>query len=498
MSTDGAPGFRVVIVGAGFGGIAAAIELRRHGFGDITILEAAPRLGGTWLHNTYPGAACDVPSHLYSFSFAQRRDWSRLCSGQGEILDYLESVARDHGVDRLVVCDTQVTACAWDDERAQWSVATAQGHSYAADAIVVATGQLHQPAHPQIPGIETFAGQSFHSARWNHEVPLAGRRVAVVGTGASAVQFVPEVAGQAAKLTVFQRTGNWFLPRRNRPYPPAIRTLIERVPGVQPLLRRFIFQYCEALTLAIRHPATAGWLLKLRSMAFMRWQLRDRELRRKVWPDYTFGCKRILFSSAFLPALQRPDVELVTEAVDRVTEAGIVAADGTLHEADVLIYATGFKTNDFMFPMEISGRQGRSLREDWAAGAHAHLGMTVPGYPSMFILYGPNTNTSGGSIIAYLEAQAAYVRQALVHMRASGSRGIEVRPEVEAASDRAIQERFTGTAWTRCDSWYRDRDGRIVANWPGYMREYVRATRELDPGEYVLTPAPQCRLPPAA
>ncbi len=479
----------MVVVGAGFGGIAAAIELRRHGFRDITILEAAPRLGGTWLHNTYPGAACDVPSHLYSFSFAQRRDWSRLCSGQGEILDYLESVARDHGVEGLVVCDTQVTACAWDDETAQWSVATARGDSHAADALVIATGQLHQPAHPRIPGIETFAGPSFHSARWDHDVPLAGRRLAVVGTGASAVQLVPEVAEQAAKVTVFQRTGNWFLPRRNRPYPRAIRTLVERVPGVQALRRRFMFQYCEALTLAIRHPATIGRLLKLCSIAFMRRQLRDRELRRKVWPDYTFGCKRILFSSAFLPALQRPDVELVTEAIAAVTDEGVVAADGTLHEADVLIYATGFKANDFMFPMEVAGRESRSLRDDWAAGAHAHLGMTVPGYPSMFILYGPNTNTSGGSIIAYLEAQAAYVRQALALVRDSGSRAIEVRPEVEAASDAEIQQRFQGTAWTRCDSWYRDEDGRIVANWPGYMREYLQATRELDPGEYVLTPA---------
>ena len=487
---DGGSDLSVVIVGAGFGGIAAAIELRRHGFNDITILEAAPRLGGTWLHNTYPGAACDVPSHLYSFSFAQRRDWSRLCSGQGEILGYLEGVARDHGVEGLVVCDTRVTACAWDDERAQWSVATAQGHSYAADAIVIATGQLHQPAHPRIPGIETFAGPSFHSARWDHEVPLAGRRVAVVGTGASAVQFIPEVAEQAAKLTVFQRTGNWFLPRRNRLYPRAIRTLIERVPGVQALRRRFMFQYCEALTLAIRHPATVGRLLKLRSIAFMRWQLRDdRELRRKVWPDYTFGCKRILFSSAFLPALQRPNVELVTEAVTAVRADGVVAADGALHEADVLIYGTGFKTNDFMFPMEVTGREGRSLRDDWAAGAHAHLGMTVPGYPSMFILYGPNTNTSGGSIIAYLEAQAAYVRQALGLLRSSGSRAIEVRPEVEAASDAETQQRFQGTAWTRCDSWYRDEAGRMVANWPGYMRDYLQATRELDPAHYVLTPA---------
>jgi cation diffusion facilitator CzcD-associated flavoprotein CzcO len=305
------------------------------------------------------------------------------------------------------------------------------------------------------------------------------------------VQFVPEVAEQAARLTVFQRTGNWFLPRKNHPYPRAIRTLIERVPGVQALCRRFVFQYCEALTLAIRHPATFGRLLKLLSIAFMRRQLHDSELRRKVWPDYTFGCKRILFSSAFLPTLQRPDVELVTEAISAVRAEGVVAADGTLHEADVLIYGTGFKANDFIFPMEITGREGRSLRDDWAAGAHAHLGMTVPGYPSMFILYGPNTNTSGGSIIAYLEAQVAYLRQALVLVRHSGSRAIEVRPEVEAASDRETQERFRGTAWTRCDSWYRAEDGRIVANWPGYMREYLLATRELDPSEYVLHPAPR-------
>ncbi|MBA2766995.1 MAG: NAD(P)/FAD-dependent oxidoreductase [Solirubrobacterales bacterium] len=481
---DGGSDLSVVIVGAGFGGIAAAIELRRHGFNDITILEAAPRLGGTWLHNTYPGAACDVPSHLYSFSFAQRRDWSRLCSGQGEILGYLEGVARDHGVEGLVVCDTRVTACAWDDERAQWSVATAQGHSYAADAIVIATGQLHQPAHPRIPGIETFAGPSFHSARWDHEVPLAGRRVAVVGTGASAVQFIPEVAEQAAKLTVFQRTGNWFLPRRNRLYPRAIRTLIERVPGVQALRRRFMFQYCEAITLAIRHPATFGRLLKLRSVVFMRRQLRDRELRRKVWPDYTFGCKRVLFSSYFLPALARPNVDLVTDAIIAITEEGVVTADGRVHEADCLIYGTGFRTNDFMFPMEITGAQGRDLRDDWADGAHAHLGMTVPGFPSMFVMYGPNTNTSGGSIIFYLELQARYLRQALQQLDVRGADAMEVRREVEAASDRELQSRFAGTAWTRCDSWYRDDSGRIVANWPGSMREYEEQTRELDPSHY--------------
>ena len=481
---------RIVVVGAGFGGIAAAIELRRHGFTDVTVLEAAGDLGGTWLHNRYPGAACDVPSHLYSFSFAQRRDWTRLCSPQSEILDYAHAVAREHGVDRLVQTGAHVTACTWEDAARRWTVAVADGRTFEAEAVVIATGQLHRPAVPALPGLEGFTGHTFHTARWDEGYDLRGRRVAVVGTGASAVQVVPEVAEQAAHLTVFQRTGNWFLPRKNRPYPAAVRWAVAHVPGIQAFRRRFMFEYCESLTATIRHPRTLGRLLGLRSAAFMRWQLRDRELRRRAWPDYTFGCKRILFSSAFLPALQRPDVELVTERVDRVSERGLVTADGREHEVDCVIWATGFRTNEFMFPMEITGAGGRTMREAWAGGAHAHLGMAVPGFPSLFIMYGPNTNTSGGSILVYLEAQAGLLRQALEQVRGRGAAAIDVRPEVEAAFDREVQASFAGTAWTHCSSWYRDDQGRIVANWPGYMREYLERTQVLDPTEWVfLEPA---------
>jgi cation diffusion facilitator CzcD-associated flavoprotein CzcO len=258
-----------------------------------------------------------------------------------------------------------------------------------------------------------------------------------------------------------------------------------------------MYWYCEALTLMIRHPRTWGRLGELRSRIFMRSQLRDRELRRKVWPDYTFGCKRILFSSHFLPALGQPNVELVTEAIERITPRGVATADGREHEVDCIIYGTGFKTNDFMFPMEISGQNGRTLREEWAGGAHAHLGLVVPGFPSMFLMYGPNTNTSGGSIILYEEAQARYIRQALQYLRASGAAAITVRREVEEASDREVQRRFGGTAWTRCDSWYRNDSGRIVANWPGYMTEYLQRTSALDPAEYALIEAPD-REPLAA
>jgi cation diffusion facilitator CzcD-associated flavoprotein CzcO len=356
---------RVIIIGAGFGGVAAAIELQKHGFRDLTLLDAAPELGGTWFHNTYPGAACDVPSHLYSFSFAQRRDWARLCPTQGDILTYLRDVAREHGVDRLLVADTRVTACRFSDADCRWSVETETGETYEAEAVVVATGQLHQPSFPRVEGAETFAGHTFHSARWDHDYPLAGKRVAVVGTGASAVQFVPEIAEQAAKLTVFQRTGNWFLPRKNHAYPRAVRAAIAHVPGLQAFRRAFIFYYGESLTLAIRHPRTVGRLVHLRSKLFMRAQLRDPEVRRKVWPDYTFGCKRVLFSSWFLPALQRENVELVTDAVAGMTPEGVVTADGTLHPVDCVIWGTGFRTTEFMFPMEVTGSEGRDLREAW-------------------------------------------------------------------------------------------------------------------------------------
>jgi cation diffusion facilitator CzcD-associated flavoprotein CzcO len=484
------PSLKVLIVGAGFGGIAAAIELRRHGITDIEILEKAPDLGGTWFYNSYPGAACDVPSHLYSFSFAQRLDWSRLCSAQSEIHDYLRDVARAQQIDRLIHPHNTVTSCSWNDAACNWTVETEEGSTYHGDVLILATGQLHQPARPRIDGAETFAGHSFHSAEWDHEYRLAGKRVAVVGTGASAVQFIPEIAPEVERLTVFQRTGNWFLPRENRRYPRLVKAAIQRIPGVQAFRRGFMFQYCEAITVAIRHPRTFGRLLHARSSAFMRIQLKDSELRAKVWPDYTFGCKRVLFSSRFLPALARSNVDVVTEPIVRMTPEGIVSADGVARDLDCVIWATGFKTNDFMFPMEIVGFGGRDLREYWSGGAHAHLGMTIPGFPNLFVMYGPNTNTSGGSIVFYLEMQASYIRQALQAVRARGAGAIEVRPEVEAASDRALQARFEGTAWTECDSWYRDEGGRIVANWPGYMREYRERTEQLVAGEYRFMPAP--------
>lgn len=481
---------KVLIVGAGFGGIAAAIELRHHGITDVRILEKAPDLGGTWFYNSYPGAACDVPSHLYSFSYAQRRDWSRLCSSQAEIHAYIHDVAREQRVEELVETGTEVVSCAWEEAACRWTVTTASGASHEADVLILATGQLHQVARPPIGGAETFGGHSFHSAEWDHDYDLTGKRVAVIGTGASAVQFVPEIARQVRSLTVFQRTGNWFLPRKNLRYPAAFRAAVRLIPGLQEYRRKFMFQYGEVLTLGIRHPRSFGRLLGARSAAFMRTQLKDPQLREKAWPDYTFGCKRVLFSSYFLPALERANVELVTDAIVGMAPEGVITSSGARHEVDCVIWATGFRTNDFMFPMEVTGTGGRSLRAEWEGGAHAHLGMSVPGFPSMFVLYGPNTNTSGGSIITYLEAQVGYVRQSLQELLRRDAGAIEVRAEVEAASDRALQARFAGTAWTQCDSWYRDEQGRIVANWPGYMREYLQQTAQLQADDYRFIPIP--------
>lgn len=474
----------VLIVGAGFGGIGAAIELRRHGFQDVRLLERAPEIGGTWFYNSYPGCACDVPSHLYSYSYAQRRDWTRLCSPQAEIRSYLQAVAREHGIEPLIRTGTTVNVCRWQEDAGRWSVETADGDTLEAQALVLATGLLSEPSVPPIPGVASFAGHSFHSARWDHNFDPSGLRVGVVGTGASAVQFIPRIAPLCARLDVFQRTPNWFLPRRNRAYPRPVRAAIEALPFIQPLRRRYMFEYTEALTLSIRHPRTVGRLLAARSARFMRSQLSDPALREKAWPRYTFGCKRVLFSSDFLPTLQKRNVRLVTDSIEQIEPSGVRTADGELHELDCLIWATGFSTTEFVRSIGVSGEGGVDLHAQWAGAPHAHLGITVPSFPNMFLMYGPNTNTSGGSIIVYEEAQARYIRSALEQLRDRGAASLRVRPEVEAASDRALQARFQGTAWLDCDSWYRDRDGRIVANWPGYMRDYVKATHELDPAEY--------------
>ncbi|WP_435228285.1 flavin-containing monooxygenase [Streptomyces sp. Tue6028] len=488
---------RVIVVGAGFGGIAVAAELLRHGLDDVTLLEAAPAPGGTWHHNRYPGAACDVPSHLYSYSFAQRPDWTHLFSHQPEILAYLRQTADSLGITPRIVTGTEVTACTWDDRTCTWTVrsrrtdTTGPYEERVADALVLATGQLDKPSFPAVEGLSRFAGRSFHSARWDDTYDLRGKRVAVIGTGASAAQLVPEIAPRAARLTVFQRTGNWFLPRSDRPTPALLARVLRRLPVARRAWRGLLHHGIELITLCVRHPRTVGRIGAALSAAHMRRQLPDPELRRKAWPDHPFGCKRVLLSSDFLPALRRPNTELVTDRIVRMEPEGPVTADGRRHDVDCVIYATGFRTNTFMLPMRVTGRGGRTVEDAWSDGAQAHLGITVSGFPSMFLMYGPNTNTSGGSILFFLEAQAAYVRRALQLTLRTGAAALDVRAEAQARGLARLRARFAGTAWTACSSWYRTADGRNVANWPGYMGEYAERTRRVDPSEYHLIRAPR-------
>jgi cation diffusion facilitator CzcD-associated flavoprotein CzcO len=435
---------KVAIVGAGFSGIAIAARLQQQGH-SYTIFERSHDVGGVWHQNSYPGAACDVPSYLYSYSWAQRRDWSQPCSPQAEIQDYLRTVACDHRILPHIVFDTEIAEARWDEDDLVWALRTTGGETHEADALVLACGQLSRPAWPRIEGMESFQGHHFHSAEWDHEHDLHGRRVAVIGTGASAVQFVPPVAEQAAELHVFQRSAPYMLPRRNPRYPAAVRAAIRHVPGLQRL--------------------------------------------RRVWPDHEFGCKRILFSSHYLPALQRSNVDVITEAIERITPTGILTADGTERAVDTIIWGTGFRADQFVLPMRVHGTGGTELQDTWHDGAEAHLGITVAGYPNLFLLYGPNTNLGVGSIIAMIEAQAGYVELA-------GNSAVEVRLEVQQRSGARIQERLTGSVWTQCQSWYRkDGDGKVLGNWPGFMVAYLRATRRVDPAEYRLHARPRAVEP---
>lgn len=477
----------VAIVGAGFGGIAAAIALLRDGVTDLTVFEKAGDLGGVWRDNTYPGACCDVPSHVYSFSFFQRRDWSRPCSPHDEIHDYLKEAADRFGVTPRIRCSTEVTRAAWDARELRWRLELAGGETATFDVLVPACGQLSIPSTPPIPGVDSFAGHQFHSARWDHAHDLRGRSVAVIGTGASAVQFVPAVAEQAAHLDVFQRTPNYMLPRRNLGYPGPVRAAIRSVPGLQAIRRAGMLLMMETMVKGLKGNRAIEGVMRAMSEAMLLRHVRDRDLRRRLRPDFAYGCKRILFSSYYYPALGRPNVDLVDTPIREITATGIVTTDDVEHPADTIVWGTGFATQAFVAPMEIEGAGGHTLAEAWEDGAHAFYGLTVPGFPNLFLLYGPNTNLGVGSIIVMLEAQARYVADAVAQLRSAGGRAAwDVREEVERAFDAQTQQHLRDSVWSRCQSWYRNEAGRIVNNWPGYMFEYVRATRRLHPEHYAL------------
>ncbi len=483
MSARTTAALDVAIVGAGFSGIGMGIALKRAGI-PFTIFDRAEEVGGVWHYNTYPGAACDIPSALYSFSFEQRRSWTHPCSSHADIKAYLGECVDAYGLRSHLRLGTEIADASWDGEQARWALRTVAGETIVASSVIFACGQLSRPAWPSIPGQDRFQGHSFHSAEWDHDVDLRGKRVAVIGTGASAIQFVPAIAPEVGRLDVYQRSASYLLPRRNNAYADWARTAIARIPPLQWVRRQTLYHFCEATTVGLTGPPALSKPIQWWSEGFRRLRVRDAELRRKLTPDYPIGCKRILFSSKYYPALQRENVDLIVDPIREVTERGVVTADGQEREVDVIVYGTGFRTHDFVAPVRVSGVNGQDLQQSWAGGAEAHHGMAVSGFPNMFVLYGPNTNLSVGSIIVMIEAQVGYVRQAIEHLGRTGTAAVDVRADVQAASNAAIQRDFEGTVWTACDSWYRNAQGRVVSNWPHRMAEYERLVERFDPAEF--------------
>lgn len=475
---------RVVVIGAGFGGLGVAHALRESGVRDVTILERADDVGGVWRDNTYPGAACDVPSPLYSWSWATNPTWGRRYSVQPEILDYIRRTSEQHGLLDLVRFGTDVTALEYLSDGADgvWRVTTDQG-VLEADLVVAATGQLSNPVVPEIPGADSFAGPAFHSARWRHDVDLTGKRVAVIGTGASAIQFVPGIADRVASMTVFQRSAPYVVPKPDRAYTAGHHRTFERHPSIPAGERQLTYWITERFNAALegQSPITRPLMAAMRTAwrLQLRRQVRDPELRRKLVPDYELGCKRVLFSNDWYPALDRDHVDLVTERVTAVEPHAVVTADGVRHTADVLIWGTGFAATDFLGGLDVRGADGVSLKEVWADGARAHLGITVPGFPNLFTVYGPNTNLGGSSIINMLESQAGWIAQVARRVQDGRAHRVAVRREVWERYDAEMQDRLGNGIWAGCDSWYRDGQ-RITTNWPGMVAEYKRRTAVVD------------------
>ena len=476
---------RALVIGAGFGGLAAAYELSKDGIADVTVLEKAGDIGGVWRANTYPGAACDVPSNLYSYSFACKTDWGRRYAEQPDILSYIHDTADRFGLRNLVQTGVEVLSAAYDDASATWRVTTSQGETLEADILVPAMGQLSRPALPAIPGLDSFAGPSFHSAEWRHDVDLSGKRVAVLGTGASAIQFVPRIRRVAQHVTVFQRSAPYVVPKPDRAYTGVHHAAFRHVPGFATAMRALIWNISEFFSLALTKAAPLARLVGLLAAANLKWHIKDPALRATLTPDYRIGCKRVLFSSDWYPALACGNVDVETDVIEEVTPTGVRTADGTLHEVDVIIYGTGFKATEFLAPITVSGRGGLDLQAAWSDGARAHLGMAVPGFPNMFLIYGPNTNLGSSSIILMMEQQARYIRQLTEELvLAGGSRAFEVRPDAEQAYDADVQSRLDNGVWSTCDSWYRTDSGRVTTNWPGLVREYQRRTDAVAFGDY--------------
>jgi cation diffusion facilitator CzcD-associated flavoprotein CzcO len=474
----------VAIVGAGFGGLGAAIRLRGHGVEDLVVLEREADVGGTWFANTYPGCQCDVPSNLYSFSFAPNPAWTHSYPLQPQIQRYLRRCAERFGVLERTWLGCEVLAASWQPDEARWRIESSRGE-LRARVLIAAAGLLSEPSLPAIPGLDSFAGSVFHTARWDHGHDLRGERVGLVGTGATAIQVGPQIQPLVSRLHVFQRTPPWILPNPDRKVPEWARRLYAALPLTQRLARLYVYVLREYIAAgATRHRALLK-LLEAVARVKLRREVRDRRLRRALRPDYDLGCKRLLLSDDWYPMLGEANTELVTAPIREVRERSVVTADGIVRELDAIVLATGFRATDPQIAHRLRGADGRTLADVWAGSPEAYLGTAVAGFPNLFLLYGPNVNLAHSSIVYMLESQIEHVRQAVGALLA-GARSIEVRAEVQRAYNAELAERLAGTVWDSggCRSWYLDANGRDSTNWPDLTFRYRRLVSRFDPADY--------------
>ncbi|CUW29770.1 MULTISPECIES: flavin-containing monooxygenase [Streptomyces] len=485
---------RVAVIGSGFGGLGAAVRLRREGITDFVVLERADSVGGTWRDNSYPGCACDVPSHLYSFSFAPNPDWPRTFSGQRHIRAYLEHVTDLFGLRPHIRFGSEVTLMTWDGDHLRWTIETSRG-TLTADVVVSATGPLSDPKIPEIPGLESFPGKVFHSARWDHDYDLRGKRVAMVGTGASAIQIVPAIQPRVGRLTLLQRTPPWVMPRVDRAISGAERWLHRRLPVTAQARRGLLWGIRELQVQAFtKHPDELGLVEQLAKRNMAR-AIKDPALRAKLTPDYRIGCKRILLSSEYYPALAKPNVDVVAAGLSEIRGSTVVAADGTEAEVDAIIFGTGFHVTDMPIAERVVGAGGSTLAESWKDGMQALRGGSAAGFPNFLTIIGPNTGLGNSSMILMIESQLNYLADYLRQLDVLGGHtALDARPSAVAAWNRKVQERMKRTVWNTggCTSWYLDASGRNTTVWPGTTTEFRRATRRVDLAEYevIRKPAP--------
>jgi len=477
---------RIAIIGSGFGGLCLGIRLKQAGIDSFTLYEKAERLGGTWRDNRYPGAACDVPSFSYCFSFEQKTDWSRKWAPHDEILAYMDHCAGKYGLGPHLRFGTEIAAARFDADAAVWRLRTADGEDLEAEVLVSCVGQLSRPSVPDIPGLDSFHGPHFHSARWDPELDLAGKRVGVVGNAASAIQLIPPVARIASRLSVFQRSANWMMPRGDRPFSEREKRRFTRHPWLAKLYRWWIWAKLDLrYPLVFHSDSWAGRRMAQLAEQEIRAAIPDPKLQAALIPDYPVGARRILISDDYYPALARENVEVVTSPIARVTADGIETVDGRSHGLDAIVLATGFESTRFLAPMEIQGLDGRSLAKEWEEGAQAYLGLSVPGFPNFFMTYGPNTNLGHNSIIFMIECQANYILQCIERLQRGDVDTLDLRPEVLRAWSEKLQAELGRTVWAETDhSWYKDHAGRITNNWSGTTTRYWWQTRKVDFGRY--------------